>query len=66
MDDEDMDEDEESSYLNGTDANEGQGTNRRQRRGTGMYDAWNRKVKQLRLVIFGKFKNNLFYIVKQN
>jgi hypothetical protein len=47
--DEDMDEDEESSYLNGADANEGQtSANRRQRRGTGFRDAWNRKIKQLR------------------
>lgn len=46
-----MDEDEESSYLNGNDANEGPaGANRRQRRGTGLYDAWNRKIKQLRFV----------------
>jgi hypothetical protein len=59
-------EDEESSYLNGTDANEGHGANRRQRRGTGMYDAWNRKVKQMRSVeIFALFlrnqnRNNIF------
>lgn len=52
--DEDMDEDEESSYLNGAEANEGQtGANRRQRRGTGLRESWNRKIKQLRFDICG-------------
>jgi hypothetical protein len=56
-------QDEESSYLNGAEAAEGQiNANRRQRRGTGMYDAWNRKIKQLRYAFMRMKSISLFRI----
>ncbi|KAI6210463.1 Voltage-dependent calcium channel A type alpha-1 [Aphelenchoides besseyi] len=55
------DEDEESSYLNGDGSDGEAAANRRQRRGTGLYDAYCKKVRQLRLQLRIMIKSQVFY-----